>query len=326
MKALFVPLRYLGNTLLALFIFALSLLLLLAGYVAFYLPMWETAGLEEGAPAGAWMWIDERPIYYRTWGSQDDPTVVLVHGDVVEGSRIWDANASTLADAGLYVIAVDLLGYGHSERITEANYTLRAHTGVVALLLNELRVSEATLVGHGQGAGVVLQLAAEQPQFVGNMVLISPDIDSRDGPLWRLLARQPHIGRAVVWAVESGGPLWKWQRTRMVADADRYPAEYMDAARQPARIAATAESLRMMALSQPDDNLPEAIDRLGMPAIILRGDQDRTCSEEQVQELASLFPDARVVAIPGAGHAAQIDQPGIVNAEIARAAGIDLAD
>ncbi len=326
MKALFVLLHYLGNTVLAVLVFALSLLLLLAGYVAFYLPMWETAGLEEGAPGGAWMWIEERPIYYRTWGSQDDPTVVLVHGDVVEGSRIWDANAAALADAGLHVIAVDLLGYGHSERVTEPIYTLRAHTGVLAQLLNELRVSEATLVGHGQGAGVVLQLAVEQPQFVGNMVLISPDIDSRDSLLWRLLAREPHIGRAVVWAVESGGPLWKWQRTQMVADAGRYPAEYMDAARQPARIVGTAESLRMMALSQPDDNLPEAIDGLGMPVIILRGEQDRTCSEQQAQDLASLFSDASVLAIPGAGHAAQIDQPGRVNAEITQAAGIALAD
>lgn len=326
MKALFVLLRYLGNTLLAVFVFALSLLLLLAGYVAFYLPMWETAGLEEGTPGGTWMWIEEQPIYYRTWGSPDDPVAVLIHGDVVEGSRIWDANAASLSDAGLHVIAIDLLGYGHSQRMTEANHTFRTQTGVVALLLNELRVSEATLVGQGQGAGVVLQLAVEQPQFVGSMVLISPDIESRDTPLWRLLARQPHIGRAVVWAFESGGPLWKWQRTQMVNDAGRYPAEYLSAARQPARIVGTAESLRMMALSKPDDNLPEAIDGLSMPAIILRGEQDGTCSQEQAQELASLFPDATVVTIPRAGHAAQIDQPGRVNAEIAQAAGIEVAD
>ena len=326
MKALFAALRYLGDTLLAILVFGLSLLVLLAGYVAFYLPMWETAGLEDGASGGAWMWIDERPIYYRTWGSQDDPAVVLVHGDVVEGSRIWDANAAALADAGLHVIAVDLLGYGHSARVAEPGYTLRAHTEVLAMLLNELRVSEATVVGHGQGTGVVLQLAVEQPQFVRNMVLISPDIDSRDTLAWRVLTREPHIGRAVEWAAESGGRLWKWRRTQMVADADRYPADYMEEARQVARIVGTAESLRMMALSEPDDNLPEAIDGLTMPAIILRGEQDRTCSEEQVQELASLFADATVVAIPRAGYAAQIDQPGLVNAVIARAAGIQLAD
>ena len=62
-----------------------------------------------------------------------------------------------------------------------------------------------------------------------------------------------------------------------------------------------------------------------MPALVLIGDQDRTLSAAQAQELASQFADAQVVVIPQAGHAAQIDQPELVNDQIIDFAGGQVA-
>jgi pimeloyl-ACP methyl ester carboxylesterase len=320
-KYLLLVLRFLGNLLLAALVLALSIAILFSGFVAVYLPLWETAGLGEQALEGAWMWIDGQPIYYRTWGSQDAPTVVLVHGDVVEGSTIWTTSAPVLADSGLRVIAVDLPGYGHSGRGMEPIYSLRAQTGVLAQFLNESRISDATLVGHGEGAGVVMQLAVEQPQFVERMVLISPDIESQDGVLWQAVARVPLAGRAAAWACESGGPLWKWARMRMVADPSQFTEGYFKAAGEATHIVGTAETLRVMALSKADDNLPEAIPGLVMPALILVGDEDRTLSEDRAADLASLFEEGDAAVIPRAGHAAQIDQPVLVGDAIVRFTG-----
>jgi pimeloyl-ACP methyl ester carboxylesterase len=320
-KYLLMFLRLLGNLVLAALVLALSVAIMFSGFVAMYLPMWETAGLEEQALEGAWMWIDDQPIYYRTWGSQDAPTVVLVHGDVVEGSTIWNTTAPMLAEGGLRVIAVDLLGYGHSGRGTEPIYSVRAQTGVLAQFLNESRIKDATLVGHGDGAGVVLQLAVEQPQFVQRMVLISPDTESQDSFLRRAVARIPYFGRAAAWAYQSGGPLWRSARMRMVSDPSRFTRDYFEAAGKATHIVGTAETLRMMALSDADDNLPEAIPGLVMPALILVGDEDRTLSEDRAADLAGQFADGEMAVLPRAGYAAQIDQPVLVGDAIVRFAG-----
>lgn len=321
MKPVLVPIRFVANLILAVLIFALGIAILFSGFVAVYLPMWETTGLEEAAQQGSWMSVNNQPVYIRSWGSQDAPAVVLVHGDVVEGSLIWQASAPMLADSGLRVIAIDLPGYGQSVRGTEPNYSLRTQAGVLAQVLNELRAIDATLVGHGTGAGVALQLAVEQPQFVKSLVLVSPDMDSTEGVLWRGIVRLPFVGKAAVWALESGGPLWKWDRMRMVADPDTLSDEYLTEAAQPTHVMGTVETLRMIALSKADDNLPEAIPGLGMPALILVGDQDRTLSETQAQDLAGQFADGEVAVIPGAGHAAQIDQPVLIVDQIVRVAG-----
>lgn len=320
-RFLLVPIRFVANLTLAVVLFAFGIVILFSGFVAVYLPIWETTGLEEAAEPGAWMWIDSQPIYYRTWGNQDAPAVVLIHGDVVEGLAIWQTSAPMLADTGLRVIAIDLPGYGQSVRSSDSEYSFRTQAGVLARVLNELRATDATLVGHGTGAGVALQLAVEQPQFARSLVLVSPDIDSTESALWRAILRTPFVGKAAVWALESGGPLWKWNRMRMVAESASIESGYIQSAVAPTHVIGTVETLRMIALSRADDNLPEAIPGLVSPALILVGDQDRTFSESRAQDLASQFADAQVVVIPQAGHAAQVDQPVLIVDQIALVAG-----
>ena len=86
-----IVLRTLGN-----FILAIILILVVASVLSISCAIvlsqiWEDVGLDQGVEGGEWVWIEEQPIYYQTWGSDGDPSVVLVHGFYVEGSRTWEA-------------------------------------------------------------------------------------------------------------------------------------------------------------------------------------------------------------------------------------------
>ena len=291
--------------------------ILLWGYALVGLGAWERFELEEGVQAGDWLWIDGQPIYYDEWGPENGPTVVLVHGYAVEGSSIWQTTSQELGGAGLRVIALDLRGFGRSGRDLTPDYGLRSQADMLAKALNELYVREATLVGHGWGSGVVLQLAAEQPQFVGRVVLLAPLLDDGLPPLWRQVIKLPHLGPAVAWAVSSGGPVWRASHIQNFGNPEAIPRGYWDWVSPPTRVQGTAEALRMMALSPADDNLPDTLSMIDMPILMLLGQEDHRVSQESVEEMAAQLGDAQMVLVAGAGHALQIEQAGEVNARIA---------
>lgn len=317
MKALLAIVRWVWNLALAAALVVAVCAILLWGYAAVNVNIWERLPLEEGVQEGTWLSIDEQPIYYREWGRPDAPTVVLVHGYAVEGSAAWLANGPALAEAGLRVIAVDLRGFGRSARDLTPNYNLRSQANTLAKLLNELYISEATLVGHGWGAGVALQLAAEQPQFVGRIVLVAPILQEGVSPLWRQIVRLPYLGRGAVWVVSSGGPVWRANQTAAFVDPEAMPEDYWDQRTPLTRIEGTAEALRMMALSPADNDLPEALAGITVPVLVLAGEQDGRVPPHAAQAVADQLPDAQLVVIAGAGHALQIEQANQVNTRIA---------
>ncbi len=316
-KALLTVVHWIWNVALALALAAAVLFILLWGYAAVNVNLWERLALDEDVREGAWLWIDEQPIYYREWGPADAPTVVLVHGHAVEGSAAWLDNAPDLANAGLRVIAIDLRGLGRSVRDTTPNYSLRSQAYTLAQALNELYVSEASVVGHGWGAGVALQLAAEQPQFVGKLVLIAPILEEEASPLWRQVVKLPYLGPGAVWMTSSGGPLWRADQRAAFADPQAIPNDYWERILPATQVEGTAEALRAMALSPADDDLPETLAHIQVPALVLAGERDRRVPPQAAQEIAGQLSDAQLVVIAEAGHALQIEQANEVNLRIA---------
>jgi pimeloyl-ACP methyl ester carboxylesterase len=316
-KALLAIVRWIWNLALAAALVVAVCAILLWGYAAVNVNISERLALEAGVEEGTWLSIDEQPIYYREWGQPDAPTVVLVHGYAVEGSLAWMANGPALAEEGLRVIAVDLRGFGRSARDLAPNYSLRSQATTLAKLLNELYVREATVVGHGWGAAVALQLAAEQPQFVERLALIAPILQEGVSPLWRQVVRLPYLGRGAVWAVSTGGPMWRANQMDSFADPSAIPGDYWERVLPTTRVEDTAEALRMMALSPADSDLPGALATIPMPVLVLVGEADKRVPPQAAQKIADQLPDAQLRVIAGAGHALQIEQAGQVNARIA---------
>ena len=317
MKTFLLIVRLASNMALALVLVALSVIIVGSGYATVRLGLWEREGLDWGTEMGEWLWIDEQPIHYRVWGSDTASTVVLIHGHAVEGSQIWMANQRALADRGLRVIAIDLKGYGHSVRDPEPNYTLDAQVSIVAQVLNELAAYDATLVGHGKGAGVVLRLAMDQPQFVERAVLVSPMMENHVPALWRQVVNLPYVGRAAIWATECGGPLWRYRLDRSFGDTAALPPDYVARTRDITRIAGSVDALRMMALSQQDDRLTELLPNARVPVLVLAGAEDWWLSEADLTLVLSDLPDGVLVYLPAAGHMVQIEQAAQVNGRIA---------
>lgn len=106
-------------------------------------------------------------------GPEDAPPVVLVHGAGLDAAGVsWRKTVPALA--GSYrVIAVDLPGYGESDRVPkDVTPTTDFYVGVLDTILGGLDLVGATLVGISKGGGIVLGYTLDSPARVRQLVLV----------------------------------------------------------------------------------------------------------------------------------------------------------
>ncbi len=113
---------------------------------------------------------DGTRIHYDDWGS--GPPVVLVHGWPLD-SRMWEYQAMPLVEEGLRVITYDRRGFGRSEQPWNG-YDYDTLADDLSVLLDELDLQGATLVGFSMGGGEVARyLSRHGAHRVARAVLVS---------------------------------------------------------------------------------------------------------------------------------------------------------
>ncbi len=119
------------------------------------------------------------------------PPVVLIHGLLVGNLASYYFTLAPPLSVGHRVLMYDLRGHGRSAR-TETGYDLGTQVQDLAALLDHWRVPRADLVGHSYGARIAMQMALEQPERVGRLVLIEPPLSpGRVDGMERVAAMKP---------------------------------------------------------------------------------------------------------------------------------------
>jgi pimeloyl-ACP methyl ester carboxylesterase len=313
-------LRFLGNCILAAVLVLLTTALLAAAAGVVLSQTWENRGLDYGVVEGLWAWVDSQPIYYQVWGSDDAPTVVLVHDDNVAGLETWRDSAETLAKWGMRVIAVDLRGYGRSVRDVTPNYSLSGQAELLAIVLNQLHIEQATVVGRGWGCAVALQLAAEQPQFVRELVLVAPTVYDLPLPLWQPVAKVPYLDRAAAWAMSAGGPYWLYSQRQELLATTTVARTYWQHIQEPTHVEGTIAAQVAMARSPRSNQVPALLAGVQAPALVLMGEAQKESELQEARRLSAALPAGRLVTIAKAGRQPQLDQATVVNRHISEAA------
>ncbi|MCX6482956.1 MAG: alpha/beta fold hydrolase, partial [Mycobacterium sp.] len=102
-------------------------------------------------------------MHYVDAGPADGPVVVLLHGQPT-WSYLYRHVIAALADAGLRVIAPDHIGFGRSDKLTEAtDYTFSRHIDWIRSLIAGLDLREVTLVVQDWGGPIGLSVLARDP-------------------------------------------------------------------------------------------------------------------------------------------------------------------
>lgn len=104
-------------------------------------------------------------VHYLDEGDRHAPVVLLMHGEP-SWSYLYRHMIPLLVDAGLRVVAPDLVGFGRSDKPAEmADYTYARHVDWMSqLVFDHLDLHDITFFGQDWGGLIGLRLVAARPE------------------------------------------------------------------------------------------------------------------------------------------------------------------
>lgn len=124
-----------------------------------------------------------RMAYYDA-GPDDGQPVLLLHGEP-SWSYLYRTVIPVLTDAGLRAVAVDLVGFGRSDKPAQAgDHSYARHVAWVrSLVFDVLGLSAITLVGQDWGGLIGLRLVASDPTRFARVVVANTGLPTGDQPM-----------------------------------------------------------------------------------------------------------------------------------------------
>lgn len=257
-------------------------------------------------------------LYYYAAGTRGaGEPVVFLHG-FPGSSHLWH-DVIPLMPAGHRLVVLDQLGSGRSDRPSRTSLSVTAHAERLRLLLDDLRIDSACLVGHGSGGAVAQALAIAHPDRVTRLALIDSTCFGswlrRAAPLARFLSVfGAMLGAPILAGLVHGSML------NGFADQDngrRALDQYLRTYTTQLGVHALMAQLRAMR-DLEIESLALRLASITAPASVIWGADDPYLSVTVGERLAASIPGATLEIIPAARHFTPNDAPDRVAAAIGR--------
>ncbi len=251
-------------------------------------------------------------LAYLQMGDPRGTPVVLIHG-YTDSARDWVPMLPYLPKR-FRLILVDLRGHGQSSK-PGCCYDLYDFAYDIKLLLDQLHVRKADIVGHSLGSLVAQRFAETWPQRTNRVVLISST--GGRNPCEPASRRQFDFAaqiRALKAPLKADSPFMiEWWSSPTPVNREFIRREREDAAKIPLRV---WRAVLDQALTNPD--LRTMLPRLKAPTLLIWGSRDPIMGPEDRASLRAGLPHAQVKIFKGLGHNPFWEQPRKVAAVIAR--------
>ena len=228
----------------------------------------------------------------------EGPPLLLVHG-FGASTADYEEHVQGLLARSHRAIAVDLYGFGWSERSADFRYDLALWSDQLAGTLDALGAARASVVGHSMGGAVAAYFAAHHPERVDRLILADAlyPLAPAEIPLVFRALRTPLVGEALL--ALSADP-----------SAPGFSAAYRERAREWYRIRGTRSAfLRYVRDPDRPAELTASYPKIAAPTLVLHGSADAFVPVAAMERAAPAIPAARIVTIADGGHFLLRDTP-----------------
>jgi pimeloyl-ACP methyl ester carboxylesterase len=241
---------------------------------------------------------------------QGEP-VICIHG--LGGTKASFLTTIEALSTDRRVIAIDLPGFGDSDKPIEAPYDAPWFAATVIELLDELGIEQAHLVGNSMGGRVAIEAGLLYPERVRSMVLLAPALAWLRDRRWRWLLRGPLpklgliqpaprvITDPLVRGLVPGG-----RKGWTAAGIDEFLRSFLT----PRGRVAFYESARNIYMDEPhgEEGLWTRMEKLSPPALFVWGQKDTLVPIGFRKHVERVLPSASHLEL-GCGHVPQMEEP-----------------
>lgn len=242
------------------------------------------------------------------------PPVVLVHG-WLSSSRIWEQLAGRLAQR-FTVYTLDLSGFGESDKPL-SGYGIRNGSRLLYAFCAHFGLTRANVIGHDLGGAMAVKLAADHPDVVGRLVVISApaDEDQLDLPTLLWFVTVPVIGPIFYSLGRAVRPVRRLWMRPFVADSDDLTEEIVDDAGR-STPAAVSKTLSISRREISRGRLARQARIIKVPLLVVAGEEDQIVDPQSVGVWAEGVERAEICLIDECGHMPMVERIAEFNAQI----------
>jgi 2-hydroxy-6-oxonona-2,4-dienedioate hydrolase len=222
--------------------------------------------------------------------------------------EVWLHNIAALSRR-YRVVAFDLLGHGLTER-PDRPYEIQDYMCHALELLKALRIERAAWMGSSLGGWISARVAAQYPQHVDKLVLVSTAGLTADPAV---MAKLKSLGER---AAGMAGPEGVRERLKFVIHDAAVVTEELVQARwqiysRPDYRAALkhVNTLQQMQVREKNLLTAQELARIKAPTLIIWTDHDPTATLETGREYQRLIRGARFEVIPNCSHIPSLERP-----------------
>ncbi len=244
-------------------------------------------------------------LHVRDSGPRDAPVVILIHGF---GSSLhtWEPWAKALR-AEYRVIRFDLPGSGLSQPDPTGDYTDARSLRLLAALMDRLGVTRATLIGNSIGGRIAWTFAAEMPERIDKLVLVSPDGFASPGLEYGTKPDVPLMAHLMRYMLPKAllrmnlGPAYGDK----AALTDDLVSRYYDLMLAPGARDAMIARMEQTVWQDPTPLLQ----RISAPTLLVWGEKDGLIPIANSADYLKAIPNVTLVRLQGLGHVPQEQAP-----------------
>jgi pimeloyl-ACP methyl ester carboxylesterase len=246
-------------------------------------------------------WKHGRVFYKESGQEKSGLPLVFVHG-IGPGvsSFMWRKNFDSLA-RDFHVYALDLLGFGLSDKPATVPYSADLYIELVSDFLREVVGTRANLMASSLAASYAVRVADEHPESVGALILHAPagydTLNTRPGMAGAAfygLLQSPVLGTSFYNVMASERSIRDYARRTLFYDyrrvTDRLVSNLYATSHQPGAQYAIAAFLS----GYLNNDMTEAFSRLMQNVLLVWGKQDLTTPVSKAAALLQLNPNVRL--------------------------------
>ena len=255
--------------------------------------------------------VNDIKLHYLEAGeTTKDEIVLMLHG-FPTAAYLW-RNIVPKVAATHRVIALDLPGYGKSDKPLSPSYSFNFYGKTISDFLSALNIKQVNLVVHDLGGPVGLHWAVRNPIAIKSLVfmntLVYPEFS------WAVIAFGLALKTPLVkdWVTSAKGIAWAMRfgvqhKKRIVGElVEQYQSPFVEqSARQALIKSATYLSLKGF------KEIETKLSSFTVPVRVIYGENDRILPNvgKTMQRIKKDLPQTVITALPNCGHFLQEDEP-----------------